>query len=128
MRNILAFLTVIILSISCNNNTESNNDLAIDDKEHITRLDNNEVTFKHNFPEILTSGDTLSAEIESQNSDWKIIAAYVNCPVDEDGQFKIQHRFDIECLQLPVENNNVLIQFFTVGQVQKSFYPLTLIS
>ena len=94
----------------------------------ITRFEGGTQTFiKHTFPDSLNSGDTLRAEIYSENEDWKIIEAYSYCRIGSDGIFRVNKRTTQECKQLFVEDNRVKIEFITMGDRNKKFDLLTLV-
>lgn len=88
---------------------------------------NNEIKINHNFPDTLVGGDTVRAVIASENKNWRISKAYVNCQVGPDGIFRILHRTRLECLELPIKDNQALIQFVTLGKGEKVFDKVTLI-
>lgn len=89
--------------------------------------ENNQIQIYHNFPDTLIGGDTVKAVIASENKNWRIVKAYVNCPVGSDGVFRIFNRTQVECLELAVVDNQAVIQFVTIGKGEKVFDKVILI-
>ena len=116
---IIIALGLVILLLSCSGKNESSNvDPANRDFDQL---------FTHNFPDTLISGDTLNAQIKSADSRFKILEAYVNCPLSEQGKIEIRNRSRLECLQLLVEDEIIYIEFITIGKGDQTFDPVTIL-
>ncbi len=123
---------IILFITSCesksnSNGGQSNKTNLTDVNNEITRLSSREVDLHHNFPDTLDSGDIILAYVESQNENWKIVQAFVNCQIGNDSVFRIFKRSELECLELPVIENKVHIEFTTMGKGNKLFDLLTII-
>jgi hypothetical protein len=90
--------------------------------------ENKDLGLINTFPDTLNSGDTVSANYFLKNKEWKITHAYLVCDLDEDAILFERHRFKIECMELPVYGDTLLIRFQTVGTGNKKMEPFTIIA
>jgi hypothetical protein len=80
------------------------------------------------WPDTLNSGDTVSAFYYLTNKEWKIKKAFLVCDLDENGVLFERHRFKIECMELPIYGDTLLIRFQTIGTGNKKMEPFTIIA
>lgn len=127
MKPILYFILSVIIT-SCKSESNTKSTAANDQMGHQIMQFEDDLNFiTHTFPDSLSGGDTLKAEIYSETDEWKIIEAYANCSIENSGIFKPKHRTQLECLSLFVDENRVLIEFVTIGKGPKIFDKVTLV-
>lgn len=123
----LIFSALIISSCTIKKDNKNESSAPVKQSESILRLADDQVDLIHNFPDTLTTGNKVVAEIESRNREWQIISSYIYCPIGENDTFKVTKSTELECLELPVENHKTQIEFNTNGLGDKYFGLVTIV-
>ncbi|MEQ9167822.1 MAG: hypothetical protein RLO12_16295 [Fulvivirga sp.] len=101
---------------------------ANETSKEITKLETDDAYFiQHDFPKTYFTDSVLKAKIYSNSEEWKILRAFNYCKIDDDNVFRIRHRTKVECLEFPVDDNIVQIEFTTIGLGEKDFGTVTLV-